>query len=52
MIHVIRVEETETRQKHMISGEYFEIPVYRVLIYDDDRNRLYYEYATFDDGDD
>ena len=52
MIHAIRVEETETRQKRMINGEYLEIPVYRVLIYDDDRNRLYYEYATFDDGDD
>ena len=52
MIHAIRVEETETRQKRMINGEYFEIPVYRVLIYDDDRNRLYYEYATFENGDD
>ena len=52
MIHAIRVEETETTQKRMIDGEYFEVPVYRVVMYDDVINRLYYEHATFENGDD
>ena len=51
MIHAVRVEETETIQKRMINGEYLEVPVYRVLLYDDETNWLYYEYATFEDGD-